>query len=99
MIRPNASWVDAASVRRPCGSTPGTGYRRCIVALDPAAEGHVGQKRGEPAGLTSSPASTDHSSPAGIACALCRAAICSGVISPEWLSLWPASGRPHPLTV
>ena len=37
--------------------------------------------------------------PARMFIALRKVSICAGVISPAWLSLWPANGRPKPLMV
>ncbi len=48
---------------------------------------------------TSRPSNRSHSWPGRMPMAARNTSICSLVISPAWLSLWPANGRPMPLIV
>ena len=45
------------------------------------------------------PSNLSHSWPGRTLLAARNVSICAGVIRPEWLSLWPANGRPKPLMV
>ena len=48
---------------------------------------------------TRKPAKRDHSAPSSTSMAARKSAICSSVMMPAWLSLWPAKGSPKPLMV
>ena len=62
------------------------------------AAGTAGQERVEPPPpRCRGPRICSHSSPSGMFCVALKLAICAGFISPAWLSLWPASGRPQAL--
>ena len=102
MIRPKAVWVEVvagvAVAPVACGPIAGTGaaVRR---RLAPVLNGTRSRKSRSAASSMPSPSNGAHSWPGRTPMASRSAWICASVIWPEWLSLWPASGVPQPLTV
>ena len=97
-IRPNASWVDWRSPRgtgRLAGTATGGGL---VPARAPARRAAPSARNAaEPSAGRSRPANGSHSAPSGTAMPRWNAAICSGFISPAWLSLWPAKRQAEAL--
>ena len=98
-ILPKPSWVlDFLSVGR--GSAAGIATTGASVRRRPAVlNGAAAMKACNSSGLAESPANLSHSWPSSIVMPFLKLAIWSSVIRPEWLSLWPAKGRPWPLMV
>ena len=82
------------------GNSSGTPIRAaCRRRSPPAANGTRLKKARSFSGGSCKPSNASHSWPGRMFMAARKVSICAGVIRPEWLSLWPAKGRPAPLIV
>ena len=97
-------WTSCRPAFSGIGSAAGTaidrrGQRAALGASAARRTGRRRRKRLQLLGRASSPSNRSHSWPARMPISARNASICSLVIRPAWLSLWPANGRPMPLIV
>ena len=96
---PKPCWVDS-SVPAGTGRTSGTGTAGASKRRGPwALNGTAARNASNRSGGVASPSKRSHSWPLRIFSAARSVSTWPGFISPAWLSLCPASGRPNPLIV
>ncbi len=103
-MSPNPVWVDIfRPASRGSGNAAGTATTGAVSerpdGVSGVANGTPAMKSRSAASPTSKPSNRSHSWPGRMPMAVRNTSICSFVIKPAWLSLWPAKGRPMPLTV
>ncbi len=91
--RPNAICVETAASAGVLSGIEGS-FAAGSGAAPAALNGTASRNACRSAAGRPSPSNGSHSWPARTPIRVWNSAICAGVISPAWLSLWPASGVP-----
>ena len=103
-MSPNPAWVDALRpATRVTGKVGGTGTMGAVKlrpsGVSSSANGQAASSASSSSGLQFSPSNLSHSCPGRMFITPRNVSSCSFDISPAWLSLCPANGRPMPLIV